>query len=161
MKSEAQMSEALSPAPLPKDLTETLSGLAQLEALRDGQIAIPPMLALMNMHLLEVEKGRVVFGATPETRHYNPQGTVHGGFVATVLDSAMGCSALTLLPAKAGHTTLEFKISLVRPLFADSGQVRAEAWVVHGGRRILTAEGRLFTADGKVVAHGSTTCMAL
>jgi len=161
MTSEAQMSEALSPAPLPKDLTETLSGLAQLEALRDGQIAIPPMLALMNMHLLEVEKGRVVFGATPETRHCNPQGTVHGGFVATVLDSAMGCSALTLLPAKAGHTTLEFKISLVRPLFADSGQVRAEAWVVHGGPRILTAEGRLFTADGKVVAHGSTTFMAL
>jgi uncharacterized protein (TIGR00369 family) len=119
------------------------------------------MLALMNMRLLEVGEGRVVFSARAEPGHYNPQGTVHGGFTATVLDSAMGCALLTLLPAGAGHTTLEFKINLVRPLFAGSGELRAEAWVVHGGRRISTAEGRLLTADGKLIAHGSTTCMAL
>jgi uncharacterized protein (TIGR00369 family) len=149
------------PAPFPVELTQTLTGLEQLEALRDQKIAMPPMLALMNMRLLEVSRGRVVFSAVPEHRHYNPQGTVHGGFTATVLDSAMGCAVLTLLPANTGHTTLEFKINLVRPLFAETGELRAEAWVVHGGRRVSTAEGRLLTLDGKLLAHGSTTCMAL
>jgi uncharacterized protein (TIGR00369 family) len=119
------------------------------------------MLALMNMRLLEVSQGRVVFSARPEARHYNPQGTVHGGFTATVLDSAMGCAVLTLLGPGTGHTTLEFKINLVRPILAETGELRAEAWVVHGGRRVSTAESRLLTADGKIVAHGSTTCMAL
>jgi uncharacterized protein (TIGR00369 family) len=155
------MTTELEPAPFPIELTKTLSGLEQLEALRDGRIALAPMHALMNMRLLEVAKGRVVFSATPDHRHYNPQGTVHGGFTATVLDSAMGCAVLTLLPADTGHTTLEFKINLVRPIFADKGPLRAEAFVVHGGKRISTAESKLFTADGKLVAHGNTTCMAL
>jgi uncharacterized protein (TIGR00369 family) len=119
-----------------------------------------PMLALMNMRLLEVSKGRVIFSAVPEQRHYNPQGTVHGGFTATVLDSAMGCAVFTLLGPNTGHATLEFKINLVRPIFAETGRLRAEAWVVHGGKRVSTAESRLLTSDGKVVAHGSTTCMA-
>jgi uncharacterized protein (TIGR00369 family) len=149
------------PAPFPAELTQTRSGLEQLEALRDRTIAMPPMLALMNMRLLEASKGRVAFAATPEPRHTNPQGTIHGGFTATVLDSAMGCAVLTLLPANTGHTTLEFKINLVRPILPETGELRAEAWVVHGGRRVFTAEGRLLTADGKLLAHGSTTCMAL
>jgi uncharacterized protein (TIGR00369 family) len=149
------------PAPFPAELTQTGSGLEQLEALRDQTIAMPPMLALMNMRLLEVSQGRVVFAATPEYRHTNPQGTIHGGFTATVLDSAMGCAVLTLLPANTGHTTLEFKINLVRPIMPETGELRAEAWVVHGGRRVSTAEGRLLTAEGKLLAHGSTTCMAL
>lgn len=151
----------LEPAPFPQELTRTLSGIQQLEALRDGKIAIAPMLALMNMRLLEVGKGRVVFAALTEPRHCNPQGTIHGGFSATVLDSAMGCAVLTLLGANTGHTTLEFKINLVRPILAETGELRAEAWVVHGGRRVSTAESRLLTSDGKVGAHGSTTCMAL
>jgi uncharacterized protein (TIGR00369 family) len=149
------------PAPFPAELTQTSSGLEQLQALRDQIIAMPPMLALMNMRLLEVSPGRVVFAATPEHRHLNPQGTIHGGFTATVLDSAMGCAVLTQLPANTGHTTLEFKINLVRPILPQTGELRAEAWVVHGGRRVSTAEGRLLTADGKLLAHGSTTCMAL
>lgn len=155
------MTTTREPAPFPIELTRTLTGLEQLEALRDERIGMAPMLALMNMRLLEVSKGRVVFSAVPEQRHYNPQGTVHGGFTATVLDSAMGCAVLTLLGPDTGHTTLEFKINLVRAIFEESGQLRAEAWVVHGGKRVSTAEGRLFTSDGKVVAHGSTTCMAL
>jgi uncharacterized protein (TIGR00369 family) len=155
------MTTSHEPAPFPPELTQTLTGRQQLEALRDDRIGMAPMLALMNMRLLEVSEGRVVFSARAEPRHYNPQGTVHGGFTATVLDSAMGCAVLTLLPAGTGHTTLEFKINLVRPLFAEAGELRAEAWVVHGGRRISTAEGRLLTADGKLIAHGSTTCMAL
>jgi uncharacterized protein (TIGR00369 family) len=155
------MTTSHEPAPFPPKLTQTLTGREQLEALRDDRIGMAPMLALMNMRLLEVGEGRVVFSARAEPRHYNPQGTVHGGFTATVLDSAMGCAVLTLLPAGTGHTTLEFKINLVRALFAEAGELRAEAWVVHGGRRISTAEGRLLTADGKLIAHGSTTCMAL
>jgi uncharacterized protein (TIGR00369 family) len=155
------MTTSHEPAPFPPELTQTLTGREQLEALRDDRIGMAPMLALMNMRLLEVGEGRVVFSARAEPRHYNPQGTVHGGFTATVLDSAMGCAVLTLLPAGTGHTTLEFKINLVRALFAEAGELRAEAWVVHGGRRISTAEGRLLTADGKLIAHGSTTCMAL
>jgi uncharacterized protein (TIGR00369 family) len=155
------MTTSHEPAPFPPELTQTLTGRQQLEALRDDRIGMAPMLALLNMRLLEVSEGRVVFSARAEPRHYNPQGTVHGGFTATVLDSAMGCAVLTLLPAGTGHTTLEFKINLVRPLFAEAGELRAEAWVVHGGRRISTAEGRLLTADGKLIAHGSTTCMAL
>lgn len=155
------MTTAHEPAPFPVELTRTLTGLEQLEALRDQRIGIAPMLALMNMRLLEVSKGRVIFAAIPEPRHYNPQGTVHGGFTATVLDSAMGCAVLTLLAPNTGHTTLEFKINLVRPIFAETGELRAEAWVVHGGKRVSTAEGRLFSSDGKLVAHGSTTCMAL
>jgi uncharacterized protein (TIGR00369 family) len=148
-------------APFPIELTRTLSGLEQLEALRDERIGMPPMLALMNMRLLEVEKGRVVFLARPAPRHYNPQGTVHGGFSATVLDSAMGCAVLTLLSPNTRHTTLEFKINLVRPILAEGGELRAEAWVVHGGKRVSTAEGRLLDAERKILAHGSTTCMAL
>jgi uncharacterized protein (TIGR00369 family) len=155
------MTMMLEPAPFPVELTRTLTGLEQLEALRDQRIGMAPMLALMNMRLVEVSEGRVIFFATPEQRHYNPQGTVHGGFAATVLDSAMGCAVLTLLGPNTGHTTLEFKINLVRPIAAETGQLRAEAWVVHGGKRISTAEGRLLTREGKVVAHGSTTCMVL
>jgi uncharacterized protein (TIGR00369 family) len=149
------------PAPFPIELTKTLTGLEQLEAVRDETIGMAPMLALMNMRLVEVSKGRVVFSAVPEQRHYNPQGSVHGGFSATVLDSAMGCAVLTNLGPNTGHTTLEFKINLVRPIFAETGRLRAEAWVVHSGKRVSTAEGRLLDADGKIFAHGSTTCMVL
>jgi uncharacterized protein (TIGR00369 family) len=155
------MTTMLEPAPFPPEMTRTLTGLEQLEALRDQRIGMAPMLALMNMRLVEVSKGRVTFSAMPEQRHYNPQGTVHGGFAATVLDSAMGCAVLTLLGPNTEHTTLEFKINLVRPIAAETGQLRAEAWVVHGGKRISTAEGRLLTREGKIVAHGSTTCMVL
>ena len=149
------------PAPFPIELTKTLTGLEQLQAMRDERVGMAPMLALMNMRLVEVSKGRVVFSAVPERRHYNPQGTVHGGFSATVLDSAMGCAVLTNLGPNTGHTTLEFKINLVRPIFAETGRLRAEAWVVHSGKRVSTAEGRLLDAEGKIFAHGSTTCMVL
>jgi uncharacterized protein (TIGR00369 family) len=149
------------PAPLPKDVTEELSGIDQLRAVRDGRLAVSPMDALMKMRLTDVEDGRVVFVGTPDDRHINPQGTVHGAFAAAMLDSAMGCAVLTKLPAGAQHTTLEFKINLVRAMSADTGDVAAEGRVVHSGRRISTAEGRLTRPDGKVVAHSSTTCMVL
>jgi uncharacterized protein (TIGR00369 family) len=147
------------PAPLPPDITSTLSGLDQVRAIRDGTFGVAPMQALMNMHLIEAEDGLVVFGAIPEEKHYNPRGSVHGAFTAAILDSAMGLAVLTTLPAGTSQTTVEFKLNFVRPMSARTGEVRGEGRVVHCGRAIATAEGRLLGPDGKIIAHGSTTCM--
>lgn len=147
------------PAPLPREATRDLSGLEQVRAMRDGQFGIAPMQALMNMRLLEVEDGLVVFSAAPEEKHYNPRGTVHGAFTAAILDSAMGLAVFTKLPAGTGQTTLELKLNFIRPMSALTGEVRGEGRVVHAGRTIATAEGRLLDRQGKIIAHGSTTCM--
>jgi uncharacterized protein (TIGR00369 family) len=147
------------PAPLPREATARLSGLDLVRGMRDGTFGVAPMQALMNMRVIEAEDGLVAFAAVPETRHYNPQGTVHGAFAAVILDSAMGLAVVTKLPAGVGQTTVEFKLNFVRPMSSQTGEVRGEGRVVHCGRSIATAEGRLFTADGKLVAHGSTTCM--
>ena len=147
------------PAPWPPEATTTLSGLDRVRAMRDGRLGVAPMQALMNMRLIEAEDGLVVFTATPGENHYNPQGTVHGAFTAAVLDSAMGLAVVTKLPVGVGQTTLEFKLNFVRPMPAASGEVRGEGRVVHCGRSVATAEGRLVSADGKVIAHGNTTCM--
>ena len=109
--------------------------------------------------LVEVESGRAVFAGTPALRHYNPLGTVHGGYAATLLDSCMGCAVHTALPKGTGYTTLEFKVSLVRPITADTGPVRAEGKLVSGGRRVATAEGRLTDSSGRLLAHATTTCL--
>lgn len=146
-------------APLPAIAKATLSGLDQVRGIRDGSLPLAPMHVLMSMRLIEAEDGLVVFAASPEERHYNPGGTVHGAFTAAMLDSAMGLAVLTKLPAGVGHTTLEFKLNLVRPMSAGMGDVRGEGRIVHCGRTIATAEGRLLAPDGKVIAHGNTTCM--
>ena len=148
-----------SPAPLPRETTFDMSGLEQVCAMRDGKLGIAPMPALMNMRLLEVEDGSVVFSAVAEEKHYNPRGTVHGAFTAAVLDSAMGLAVFTKLPAGTGQTTIELKLNFIRPMSARTGEVRGEGRVVHIGRTIATAEGRLLDREDKVVAHGSTTCM--
>jgi len=128
--------------------------------MRDGELALAPMHALMNMTLIEADDGWVVFTAIPEERHYNPQGTVHGAFTTAVLDSAMGLAVLTKLPAGTGHTTVEFKLSFIRPMSAGA-EVRGEGRVLHCGRSLATAEGRLLGLDGKLIAHATTTCMVL
>ncbi len=147
------------PAPIPAEVKRTLSGLDQVRAIRDGKLGVAPMQALMNMRLVEAEEGRVVFVGLPEEKHYNPGGSVHGAFAAAMLDSAMGLAVVTTLPPDVKNTTIEFKLNLVRPMFAGNGEVRAEGWVVHRGRTIATAEGRLFDAAGKLIAHGNTTVM--
>ena len=149
------------PAPLPHEATTTLSGLEQVRGMRDGRFGLAPMHALMNMRLIEAEDGWVVFTAVPEEKHYNPRGTVHGAFTAAILDSAMGLAVLTKLPAGVSQTTLEFKLNFVRPMFGTTGEVRGEGRVVHCGRSIATAEGYLKAPDGKVIAHGNTTCLIL
>ena len=137
-----------------------MTGLQHLQAMQRGELPPAPIALLFGVEPVEVEEGRVVFAATPEHRHYNPIGSVHGGFAATLLDSAMGCAVQSTLPAGTGYTTLELSVNYVRPMSEDTGRVRVEGTLVHGGRRMATAEGRLFSVEsGKLLAHGKTTCL--
>ena len=137
-------------------------GLEFLQAIRDGELSTAPIQELLGFSLVEVEEGRVVFAAVPGEQHYNPIGVVHGGNAATLLDSAMGACVHSTLPAGSGYSTLETKFNLVRPITADTGEIRAEGRVVHRGGRVATAEGRITReADGKLLAHGTSTCLIL
>lgn len=136
-----------------------LGGLAMLQAMIRGELPDPPITRTLDFYLLEVERGRAVFLGQPQFAHYNPIGTVHGGWHATLLDSAMACAVHTLVEAGAAYTTLEFKIHCVRPLTEKTGPVRAEGQVVAAGRRTATAEGRLVDAEGRLYSHGTTTCL--
>ena len=135
------------------------SGIALLRAMQAGELPAPPIMTLLDFALVEVEEGRAVFAGTPGERHYNPLGSVHGGYAATLLDSCMGCAVHSTLPAGTGYTTLEFKVNLVRPLTAETGEVRAEGRTLHVGKRSATAEGRLVDGAGRLLAHGTTTCL--
>jgi uncharacterized protein (TIGR00369 family) len=121
----------------------------------------PPFALLMGISMVEIEEGQVVFAVEPAEYHYNPIGVVHGGLAATLLDSAMGCAVQSLLPAGTGYTTLEMKVNLVRALTVETGEVRAEAKVIHMGGRIATAEGKVADRSGKLYAHATTTCIIL
>jgi uncharacterized protein (TIGR00369 family) len=137
-----------------------MSGLDALRAIGDGELPPPPIAALMGFEPVEVEEGRAVFAVTPEEFHYNPIGVVHGGLAMTLLDSAMGCAVQTTLPAGQAYTTLEVKVNFDRPITRDTGRVLCEAKVVHRGRTVATAEGRVYTEEsGKLLAHGTTTCL--
>lgn len=138
-----------------------LSGLEYMRQLIAGAIPPPPIAMLLGFRLASVEIGEAVFECAPGEQHYNPIGVVHGGLALTLLDSAMGCAVHTTLPAGTAYTTLEVKTNLVRALTAGSGPIRATGKVVHAGRRVATAEGRLEDASGRLYAHGSTTCMIL
>ena len=139
-----------------------LSGLDYLRALMSGELPPPPMAVLMYMTPVEVDIGTAVFEGEPGEEHYNPLGVVHGGYAATMLDSALGCAVQTTLPAGVGYTTLTLVCKFVRPISRETGRVRAEAEVVHRGRRQATVEARLLAAEtGKLLAHASSTCLIL
>jgi uncharacterized protein (TIGR00369 family) len=144
---------------VPAETAATMSGLELLQGMIAGRFPGPPIMRLIGFRLVEVEKERAVFEGTPAFEHYNPLGTVHGGYAATLLDSCMGCAVHTTLPKGTGYTTLEFKVSLVRPITADTGPVRAEGKIISSGRRVATAEGRLTDARGRLLAHATTTCL--
>lgn len=112
----------------------------------------------MNMTLLEVGDGRAMFQGIPLLQHYNPLGTVHGGWFATLLDSALGCAVQTTLPAGRTYTTVELSIKIVRSASHKTGPLCAIATVVHAGRQVATAEARIEDAKGKLYAHATTTC---
>jgi uncharacterized protein (TIGR00369 family) len=138
-----------------------MGGLAFFRHMLEGQMPQAPMTKLLNMRLLEVDEGRVVFGARPTRDHYNGMGVVHGGLAATLLDSALGCAINSMAPPGKIFTTLELKINYTRPLTEEVGDVRCEARVIHLGSRTATAEGRIVDADGKLYAHGTTTCIVV
>ncbi len=139
----------------------SMAGIDFLRALIEGRLPPPPMAQLLGFRLVEVAPGHAVFECTPAEKHYNPIGVVHGGLAMTLLDSAMGCSVQTMMPAGAGYTTLEAKTNLVRAITATTGTLRAIGKLVHAGSRIATAEGRLEDAAGKLYAHATTTCMVI
>jgi len=134
------------------------TGLEVMNAMLAGELPYPPIAETLDFGLIEVEFGRAVFQGTPKFRHYNPLGTVHGGWFATLLDSAVGCAVHTTMPVGKSYTTAELKINIVRPLSERIPLVRAIGTVIHGGNRMATAEGRLVGPDGKLYAHATTTC---
>ena len=138
---------------------EGLSGMQVFEAMMAGRLPAPPIGQTLDFELVQVEPGMAVFQGRPGPAHYNPMGTVHGGWFATLLDSAVGCAVHSTLPAGKAYTTLVLKINIVRALTERVPLVRAEGRVVHGGSQVATAEGRLVGPDGKLYAHASTTCL--
>jgi uncharacterized protein (TIGR00369 family) len=143
-----------------RDAGVTMSGLDYLKAVFGGKLPPPPIAETMGFSGAEVEKGRAVFIAEPGEFLYNPIGVVHGGFAMTILDSAMGCAVHTMLAAGEGYTSLETSVNFVRPITLQTGRVRCEGKVIHSGGRIATAEGRLIAeSTGKLLAHGTTTCL--
>ncbi len=137
----------------------TLSGLEFVQGLVAGSLPLNTMARTLGYDISEVSVGRVVVTADPSEDHLNPSGTVHGGLAATLLDTCMGLAVHTTLEKGFASTTLEFKISLLRPITPETGSIRAEGIVITSGRRVGTAEGQLTDSEGHLLAHGTTTCL--
>lgn len=135
------------------------SGMEHLRAMAAGDVPGPPIGSHIGLRLVDVAEGDVVMTAEPDESHYNPIGSVHGGFFATVLDSACGCAVHSILPAGVGYTSLELKVAFVRPVTADTGTVTAHGWVVKAGRNAAFVEADLRDAGGRVLATASSTCL--
>jgi uncharacterized protein (TIGR00369 family) len=135
------------------------TGLELMQALLRGELPFATISKTLDFMLVEVEHGRAVFQGTPGPGHLNPMGGVHGGWYATLLDSALGCCVHAALPQGKGYTTLELKVNLIRALAPQVRRVRAIGQVVHVGNQTATAEARLVGPDGKLYAHGTTTCL--
>lgn len=138
-----------------------LDGMALLQAMVDGLIPRPPMADTMGFYLAAVKLGQATFHCEIGRHLLNPFGTVHGGVALSLLDSAAGCALHTMLPAGIGYASVETKVNYVRPLRHDSGLVKAIGSIMSKGRKIATAEAKLFTADGELAAHGTSTLMIL
>jgi uncharacterized protein (TIGR00369 family) len=147
------------PGLITRQKTAAMSGLQVFAAIFAGDLPAPPIGETMDFIPIHMEEGVAVFQGKPMLRHYNPLGTVHGGWFCTLLDSAVGCAVHTTLPAGKCYTTLEIKVNMLRPLTDAVPLVRAEGKVIHAGRQVATAEGRIVGPDGKVYAHATTTCM--
>jgi len=138
-----------------------MTGLDYFRAMADGRVPSPPMVSLLGLRLVEVGEGRVVFAGTATEKFYNGWGVAHGGFAAALLDTALTCAINTTSSRERSFTTLELKINFVRPLTREAGEVRCEGRVIHAGKRTATAEGRVVGLDGKLYAHGTTTCIVI
>jgi uncharacterized protein (TIGR00369 family) len=135
------------------------TGLEMMEAMLRGEIPYAAIAKTLDFSLISVAPGQAVFQGTPLARHLNPLGTIHGGWFATLLDSALGCAVHTMMPAGRAYTTAELGVNLVKALTPRVPRVRAEGKVIHCGRQLATAEARLVGADGTLYAHATTTCL--
>ena len=141
------------------DRQKQMSGLEFVQGLVDGTLPLNTIAQTLGYDVTEAVSGRVIVTVEPSGIHLNPAGTVHGGLAATLLDSCMGLAVQSTLEQGIGQTTLEFKISLLRPITAETGVIKAEGIVLSRGRRVGTAEGRITDATGRLLAHGTTTCL--
>jgi uncharacterized protein (TIGR00369 family) len=135
------------------------TGLEIMQAMLAGALPYPPIAETLDFALVEVGPGKAVFQGTPQFMHYNPLGSVHGGWYATLLDSALGCAVHTMMPAGRGYTTAELGVNIVRAATHKTGPLRAIGTVIHCGRQLATAEARIVGPDGKLYAHATTTCL--
>lgn len=142
-----------------RDVLVAEPGLSFLRGLIEGRHPAPPFSQATGIHLTEADPERVVFRGTPTSAFFNPLGTIHGGWTSAILDSAMACAVHTTLRAGEGYTTVEMKLNFVRPILPELGEVACEGIVVHRGGTLATAEGKLFDRGGRLLAHGSETCL--
>jgi uncharacterized protein (TIGR00369 family) len=145
--------------PLPILEIAHLSGLATLRGMIEGSLPAPPFSVTTSIFLVAADEGKVVFEGEPKADFYNPLGTIHGGWTASIMDSVMACAVHSTLAPGEAYTTLEFKLHFCRPILPTTGVVRAEGVVLSRGRRAATSEGRLYDGAGKLLAHGTETCM--
>ena len=138
---------------------QQMSGLEFVQGLASGALPLNTIAQTLGYDVVEAESGRVVIALVPNATHLNPAGTVHGGLTATLLDSCLGLAVQSTLEKGTAQTTLEFKISLIRPITVETGEIRAEGRILNCGRRIGTADGRVTDAQGRLLAHGTTTCL--
>ena len=136
-----------------------VNGLEFMQGLIAGKYPVPPIMQALQFTLDRVEYGVAVFSGEAKFDFYNPIGTVHGGWIATLLDSCMGCAMHTTMKPGQGYTSLEIKVNFVRPVLDTTGRVTAEGRVIYAGSRTGTAEGKLTDANGKLLAHSTTTCL--
>lgn len=144
---------------VPTHVMASMTGLEFMQAMIDGRIPAPPITGTMGFLITKVEKGYALAEAIPSFDYYNPIGSVHGGYAATLLDTVLGVSVHTVMDRGQGYTTLEFKISFIKAITKDTGPVRAEGRVLSAGRRAATAEAHLRDANDKLLAHATTTCL--
>jgi uncharacterized protein (TIGR00369 family) len=143
---------------VPREIAGSMSGLEFLRGLLDGQFPAPPFAEVSDIWPVSVEKGRLVFDATPSSRFCNPMGLVHGGWLALLLDTAMGCAVHSALDAGQAYTTTDLRMTYVKPVREATGRLRCEATLLHISGRTASAEGKILDSHGALVAHGSETC---
>lgn len=138
-----------------------MSGMEYLEAMNRGEIALPPLVHTLDFKVVATNPGEVVFAFTPQEFHYNPIGSVHGGVISAILDSAMGCALHTLLPAGSGYTTVELKVNFIKGITIKTGEVRAIGKVISKGNRTALTEATLVDGNNTLLAHSTSTCLLL
>ncbi|MEE1657330.1 PaaI family thioesterase [Microvirga sp. CF3062] len=142
-----------------RDVLTAEPGLMFLRSMLEGRHPAPPFSRSTNVYMTQVDEGRVIFEGEPTEAFFNPLGTIHGGWTSAILDSAMACAVHTTLAAGQGYTTVEMKLNFVRPILPNMGKVTCEGTLIHRGGTLATSEGKLFDAKGRLLAHGTETCM--